>query len=173
LTSIQPQVVVSIAPAPADSSTTVSTATVAISRLVVAQLAIDAPIEVLGVDSDGVMQAPDGPTDVGWYNFSSLPGQGKNIVVSGHVDYHAYGPAVFWRLHELHQGDAVQLLLEDQSVVTYRVVSSKSYDSNNAPVQEIIGSTPSETLTLITCGGTFDARTRQYDERLVVRAMRS
>ena len=146
---------------------------VGIARLVVPALSIDAPMVVLGVDSDGVMEAPDGPADIGWYNFSSLPEQGRNIVVSGHVDYHNYGPAVFWRLKEAKAGEVVQLLLEDQSVVTYKVVSTIDYDAGSAPVQEIIGSTDVETLTLITCGGSFNSRTREYDKRLVVRAIRS
>jgi len=146
---------------------------VGIARLVVPALSIDAPMVVLGVDSDGVMEAPSGPADVGWYTFSGLPEQGRNIVVSGHVDYHNYGPAVFWRLREAKAGEVVQLLLEDQSVVTYKVVSTTDYDARSAPVQEIIGSTDAETLTLITCGGSFNTRTREYDKRLVVRAIRS
>jgi LPXTG-site transpeptidase (sortase) family protein len=146
---------------------------VGIARLVVPALSIDAPMVVLGVDSDGVMEAPSGPADVGWYNFSGLPEQGRNIVVSGHVDYHNYGPAVFWRLREAKAGEVVQLLLEDQSVATYRVVSTTDYEAKSAPVQEIIGSTDVETLTLITCGGNFNSRTREYDRRLVLRAIRA
>src|SRR6266545_286929 len=146
---------------------------VGIARLVVPGLSIDAPIVVLGVDSDGVMEAPSGPADVGWYNFSGLPEQGKNIVVSGHVDYRNYGPAVFWRLRDAKAGDVVQLLLEDESVVTYKVVGTTNYEAKSAPVQEIVGSTDVETLTLITCGGSFNASTREYDRRLVVRAIRS
>jgi LPXTG-site transpeptidase (sortase) family protein len=119
---------------------------VGIARLVVPALSIDAPMVVLGVDSDGVMEAPSGPADIGWYNFSGLPEQGRNIVMSGHVDYHNYGPAVFWRLRDAKAGEVVQLLLEDESVVTYKVVSTIDYDARSAPVQEIIGSTD-ETLT--------------------------
>ena len=66
---------------------------------------VNASIQVLGLSSDGVMQDPKGPTDVGWYdltrsfeNFSSYPGWGGNAVFAGHVDYINYGAAVFWRL---------------------------------------------------------------------------
>ena len=34
------------------------------------------------------------------------------------------------------------------------------------------GPTPKESVTLITCGGTFSSATHQYDKRLVVRAER-
>jgi len=40
-------------------------------------------------------------------------------------------------------------------------------------VAEIVGATPAEVVTLITCSGTFDRQTRQYSDRLVVRAERA
>jgi hypothetical protein len=39
-------------------------------------------------------------------------------------------------------------------------------------VQQIVGPTPNEAITLLTCSGSFDARSRTYDKRLVVRASR-
>ena len=144
-----------------------------VSRLRVPSVGIDAPIVTLGVDSDGVMQSPSTPTDVGWYNFSSVPGQGGNIVISGHVDYINYGPAVFWHLRDLKPNDPIQVVLDDSSVVTYRVTDLTTYDDASAPVQQIVGPTPAETVTLITCTGTFDAQTHSYNERLVVRAVRA
>ena len=144
-----------------------------VSRLRVPSVGIDAPIVTLGVDPDGVMQSPSTPTDVGWYNFSSVPGQGGNIVISGHVDYINYGPAVFWHLRDLKPNDLIQVVLDDSSVVTYRVTDLTTYNDASAPVQQIVGPTPAETVTLITCTGTFDAQTHSYDERLVVRAVRA
>ena len=144
-----------------------------VSRLVVPSLGIDAPTVVLGVTSDGTMQAPSTPTDVGWYNFSSKPGGGGNIVLSGHVDYINYGPAVFWKLRNIHMGDVVHLIQADQSVATYKVTTISNYDSDTAPIKEIIGKTPVETVTLITCDGVFNSNTHEYDKRLVVRAVRT
>jgi sortase (surface protein transpeptidase) len=40
-------------------------------------------------------------------------------------------------------------------------------------VQEIVGPTPNETITLITCTGVFDRNVLEYDKRLVVKAERS
>ncbi len=145
----------------------------AISRLVVPGVGIDAPVVTLGVNSDGVMQSPATPTDVGWYNFSSLPGGGSNIVLSGHVDYVNYGPAIFWNLRELKPDDVVQVVLDNGSVVNYHVTTVTTYDDQTAPVQQIIGATPAETITMITCTGTFDTQSREYDKRLVVRAVRT
>src|SRR6476659_3646847 len=72
----------------------------AATRLVVPRLKIDAATTTLGVDSKGTMQAPGGPMEVAWYKFSSKPNGGGNVVMSGHVDYANYGPAVFARLRE-------------------------------------------------------------------------
>lgn len=145
---------------------------VAAARLVVPRLSIDARTVTLGLDSKGGMLAPTSPTDVAWYSFSSKPGAGGNIVMSGHVDFASYGPAVFWRLRELRPGDIIQILLMDQSVASYQVTTVSNYDARTAPVQEIVGRTPFEIITLITCDGVFDSASRQYDKRLVVRGIR-
>jgi len=47
-----------------------------------------------------------------------------------------------------------------------------SYSLPGAPVQDIVGPTPNEVVTLITCEGTFNTRTREYDKRLIIRAER-
>jgi LPXTG-site transpeptidase (sortase) family protein len=97
---------------------------------------------------------------------------GGNAVLSGHLDYHNYGAAVFWRLKELHEGDIVEVRLADGSILRYRVSLKLSYDARMAPVLEILGPTSKEVVTLITCGGTFDSGSRNYSDRLVVRAER-
>jgi sortase (surface protein transpeptidase) len=62
--------------------------------------------------------------------------------------------------------------LADGTVYKYAVVSKNQYDSGLAPVDTIVGPTPNESVTLITCSGTFNSATHQYDKRLVVRAER-
>jgi len=153
------------APTPVPSSAPVD-------RLVIPKIGVDAAIVVLGVDKNGVMQDPKGPREVAWYNFSAHPGWTGNAVFAGHVDYHDYGPAVFWKLRELHAGDEVDVRLADGSVFKYAVVSLSVYTAGEEPVQEIVGPTDSEVMTMITCTGTFDSRSRQYDKRVVVRAER-
>ena len=165
----QPDVAAVQTASPSPGAQPVSTA--AIARLVVPRLEIDAPAVVLGVDSTGAMQSPSGPTEVGWYNFSSRPGMGGNVVMSGHLDYIDYGPAVFWRLGESEVGDLVELVLADNTVVKYQVSDVERYDEATAPVQQIVGPTDQETVTLITCAGSFDPSAREYNQRLVVRAV--
>ena len=141
-------------------------------RLLIPAIGVDAPVTVKGLRADAVMDVPDGPEDVAWYNFTARPGMGGNTVISGHLDYHNYGAAVFWRLKELREGDMVEVRLADGSVLRYRVSLKLSYDARTAPVPEIVGPTSKEVVTLITCGGTFDSGSRDYSNRLVVRAER-
>jgi len=141
-------------------------------RLLIPAIGVDAPITVKGLRADATMDVPDGPEDVAWYNFTARPGMGSNAVISGHLDYHDYGAAVFWRLKELREGDIVEVRLADGSVLRYRVSLKLSYDARMAPVPEIVGPTSKEVVTLITCGGTFDSGSRTYSNRLVVRAER-
>ena len=146
---------------------------VPIARILIPAIDVDAAVEIRGASADGVMENPTGPHDVAWYNFTALPNQPGNIVMAGHLDYVNVGAAVFYHLDELQPGDEVLLNLEDGTSATYRVTSVHTYDADEAPVQEIVGPTEVETLTLITCGGTFNASTREYDERVIVRAERS
>lgn len=143
-----------------------------IARIVIEKIGVNAPVSVKGIDRNGVMQDPNGPWDVAWYDFSAKPGWGGNAVFSGHVDYVNVGPAVFWGLQRLTEGDIVKVRLTDGTEYEYRVISNVRYSAYNAPVGEIIGSTEKESVTLITCGGTWDARAREYSHRVVVRAER-
>ncbi len=142
-------------------------------RIEVPGVSIDAPVVSLGVLDGGIMEAPHTPTDVGWYRFSAQPGTTGNAVFAGHVDYANYGPAVFYRLRELKAGDVIQVSLEDGSRIAYAVVSADIYDAATAPVQEIVGPTTNQTITLITCTGVFNRNALDYDKRLVIRGERS
>ncbi len=143
-----------------------------VSRLIIEKAKIDAPVVVKGVDEQGVMQSPDNAYDTAWYNFSAHPGAQGNAVFAGHVDYIRVGKAVFWNLKDLVAGDLIQVRLADGTVYTYAVDSLWPYDAATAPVDLIVGPTPNQTVTLITCSGTFNPVTHQYDKRLVVRAQR-
>ena len=141
-----------------------------IDRLLIPKYDVDAPIVTRGI-VDGVMEAPDGPAEVAWYDFSAHPGFGSNAVFSGHVDWHTGELGVFWHLSDLEEGDRVLVRLTDGTEYEYSV-SAKQQVPADENVSEIVGATDSEFVTLITCGGTFSSTTGQYDQRLIVRAER-
>ena len=140
------------------------------SRLVVGKLGLNAPISIKGLGPGGVMQDPNGPWDVAWYNFTAWPGAG-NAVFSGHVDYAGVGPAVFAGLGALANGDTIQFSSAG-TTLSYRVVSNVLYTAGTAPVAAIVGQNGQDAVTLITCGGTWNAAARDYSHRRVVRAVR-
>jgi LPXTG-site transpeptidase (sortase) family protein len=143
-----------------------------IAKLQIPAIKVDAPISVKSVDANGVMQDPNSWNDVAWYNFTGRPGfgSGNNAVFAGHVDYIRHGPAVFWDLNKLKPGDAVNVTLQDGTQYSYRVTQMAVYGGDDAPVDAIVGQTPTESVTLITCNGVFSAG--HYNNRLVVRAER-
>jgi LPXTG-site transpeptidase (sortase) family protein len=145
-----------------------------IAKLVISRFGIAAPVQVKGVDAGNIMESPDGPTNVAWYDFSSKPGRAGNAVFSGHVDYINYGEAVFWHLKDLVAGDTIEVHLQDGTLYKYAVetLTSVQADPTEDQLRDIIGPSTNDIITLITCGGTFSQETHQYDHRTVVRAKR-
>ncbi len=147
-------------------------------RLVVSRLGINAPVNYRGVGGDGVMGNPAGAYDVVWYDFSSFgglggyPGSGGNAVFAGHVDYRGVGPAVFFRLRGVTEGDVIEYHRADGQVVRYSVI----WFADVAPTEDFGGyvtAAAGDVITLITCNGEFDFAAREYSHRRVVRAARS
>jgi LPXTG-site transpeptidase (sortase) family protein len=140
-----------------------------IARILIPDYEVDAPVQTKGIDANNVMEAPDGPENVAWYDFTAHPGFGSNAVFSGHVDYIDYGPAVFANLRNLEPNAVIDVVLEDGTRYRYKV-SSKELVPADTDVSGIVGPTESEMITLITCDGTFNASSGQYTDRLIVQA---
>lgn len=156
-----------VRPSPASTITTAP-----LERIVIPGAKVDAPIVTKGIDANNVMESPDNADDVAWYDFTARPGAGSNAVFSGHLDYVDVGPAVFWDLNDLVSGDDITIRYADGTLVTYAVTAVNTFDADTAPIDQIVGPTLIDSITLITCAGTFDRETGQYDQRLIVRAER-
>jgi sortase (surface protein transpeptidase) len=92
--------------------------------------------------------------------------------MAGHLDYWDVGPAVLYNINNLNQGDTISVTGEDGIVYTYEVDWRENFETANAPLDQIVGPTDNQSLTLITCGGPFDYTNGVYLERTVVRAHR-
>jgi hypothetical protein len=133
---------------------------------------VDAQIEYLQI-VEGVMQNPTGPWVVGWYEQSGGLGEFANLLFAGHVDYWNVGPAVFWSLRDLEPNDPIVVVGEDGQAFTFAVAWGQNYpvaELTSEIIGEIVGPTKRPSVTLITCGGTFNYNTGEYDNRFVVRA---
>ena len=154
-----------------DTTPKVELFTSPIARVRIGKIGVDAAIETKAIDKNGVMESPSGPDTVAWYGFSSKPGLGGNAVLSGHVDYIRKGPAVFWDLKKLIDGDTIDVGLDDGTVISYAVSAVQSYAADEVPMDQVLAQTSTDSLTLITCGGAFTGG--KYTHRLVLRATRT
>jgi sortase (surface protein transpeptidase) len=133
---------------------------------------VDAGIERLRV-VDGAMQDPSGPWEVAWYeNLGGLGGI-SNVVMAGHIDYWNVGPSVFYNLASVQPGDEIIVSGDDGMQYPFVVEWVRQFDSASMPLDEVIGPTEGQSLTLITCGGAFDYVNGHYLQRTVVRANRA
>jgi hypothetical protein len=124
----------------------------------------------LGVTARGAMRVPSLARQAGeaaWYQNSVTPGQRGTSVIEGHVDTYR-GPAVFFRLGALHPGDTVDVRLADGVVAVFHVTGVRQYAKSHFPARTIYRTTRYAALRLITCGGAFDAATRNYLSSVVV-----
>lgn len=136
-------------------------------RIVIPRLKIDADVEHVGLAPDGSMDVPQRFDTVGWYKLGARPGELGNAVLAGHLDSKT-GPAIFWRLKELQPGDEIIVAADDGKERRFVVRELENYPYDQAPLERIFGPTESIGLNLITCIGTFDRRSQNYDQRLVV-----
>ncbi len=129
-----------------------------ITRIVAETVGLDAPVIGVGwvtEDRSGV------PTNIwsvadyaaGWHKNSALPGQGGNIVLSGH---HNIKGEVFRYTIDLNVGDIITIYLGDQpyqyAVVDKFIVKDKGEpDAVRRENAKWIGPFNEERLTLVTC----------------------
>jgi Sortase domain len=138
------------------------------TRLRIAKLGIDSPLESLHLDRQGELEAPKDYARAGWYVDGTSPGDPGPAVIAGHVD-NRQGPAVFFKLHELRAGDLVEIRRGDQWL-TFRVTGTAWYAKSRFPSAQVYGPTPDAQLRLITCGGEFNPARGSYVDNLVVYA---
>ncbi|MHB8577403.1 MAG: class F sortase [Dehalococcoidia bacterium] len=140
-------------------------------RISIPRIGVNARIVPVGEAADGSMAAPNNPYDVGWWEPGFRPGEAGSAVIGGHVDYAGYGAAVFWNLKLLRAGDPIVVAAEDGSSTTFVVSEIDSYAYNDTSViDRVFRAVGEPQLNLITCGGTFDPRTHNYNQRIVVYA---
>lgn len=140
--------------------------------LSVPAIGVSSSLVKLGLKADHTVQVPPLSRDskAGWYTGSPTPGQLGPSVILGHIDSAAYGPAVFFKLGALRQGNMISVSRTDHKVAVFRVDRVVSYAKNSFPTLQVYGNTNNAQLRLITCGGKFDFSTHNYLSNIVVYA---
>jgi len=146
-------------------------------RLIIDSLGVDAPVIELGMDSQNVPDVPLDAGDVAWYNFTAKPGEGGNAVLAGHLNWGG-DPGVFADLADLQPGEIIRVEAEDGREFAYEVSENFTVESRDPDSRWVMAPRPADSLTLITCGGTWvpDPKDERiggnYTDRVVVQAER-
>jgi sortase (surface protein transpeptidase) len=136
-------------------------------RVTIPQIRVTSSLERLSKERDGTVEAPHQWAVAGWYALGPRPGDLGSAVILGHVDSKS-GPAVFFRLRELRQGDLVAVTRQDGSTVQFVVDRTEQYLKQRFPTEDVYFPTLTPTLRLVTCGGVFDPGTGHYRSNLIV-----
>ena len=139
-------------------------------RVVIEAANVDAGVETLEI-VDGIMEQPTGPTLVTWYKETGRLGEANNVVIAGHLNWWNVPEGVFYRLQDLQQGDRVEITGDDGQIYVYEVEWVRQESNLEPPAADVIGPTDTPSLTLITCGGPWNADIAEYEERTVARAV--
>ncbi|GAB3871660.1 class F sortase [Dactylosporangium cerinum] len=145
---------------------------IAPARLEIGRLKLAARVDAVGIDAaTGDFAVPPSIDKVGWYRFGpGLEATAGSIVIAGHVDSAEQGKGAFFRLRELAPGDVLNVTGSDGSLRVFTVVAREVFAKTAVPLERYFARDGAVRLTLITCGGPFDARTRHYRDNVVITA---
>ena len=134
-------------------------------------IGVSAPIVPAGVEQDtGLMEVPENVDEVAWYRHGPKPGQSGSAVLAAHVDLAGEGPGVFFDLGDIEPGDRIVVEFDDGTAQWFTVKARTIYLKDELPLDAIFTRDGEPTLTLVTCGGAFDASARSYDSNVVAYA---
>lgn len=135
-----------------------------------------ARVQPVDLTANKTMGTPKNIADTGWYTQSAFPGQGYGAVL---IDGHNSGinrDGVFAHLDKLKQGDEIIIERGDGKKIHYSVVENQTEslrDAATAGMQRLLTpyDTTKEGLGIITTNGNWVPRDKEFDERILVRAV--
>jgi len=138
----------------------------------IAKIGVAARVMPQTTTKSGALKAPGNVNDAGWFTSSSKPGEGGAVLLDGHVA----GPTqrgVFYNIKKLVAGDVVEVERGDGTVFRYTVVRSTTTDVADTDMSDALLSaeTGNQGLNLITCTGSYDSKSGEYNQRIIVFAV--
>ncbi|WP_433460528.1 class F sortase [Micromonospora sp. CA-248212] len=142
-------------------------------RLVIPGIGVTATVNAVGINErTNEFEVPPSVDEIGWYRYGpGLEADAGSVVIAGHVDSARQGKGAFYRLRELDRGDTLTATGSDGTARRYRVVAREEYAKTKIPLDRYFARDGKPRLTLITCGGPFDAKARRYRDNIVVTAV--
>lgn len=139
------------------------------TRIAIPSLWINAPVDQLGLRSDGTLETPSfaRSKNAAWFKYGPSPGEVGPAVILGHVD-NKTDRAVFFELRRIKVGAKVEISRADGSKLLFTVDSVEQFPKANFPTERVYGQTNSPTLRMVTCGGKFDKARGDYLDNIIV-----
>ena len=130
-----------------------------------------APIQPVGVLSDGVLDIPRDPDRVGWWTGGAEAGEPYGTtVLAGHVDSAVFGIGFLAEMLTMRPGQELKLG-NGQDGQTYLVQTvQKIPKARLAAGTSLFNQNLRHRLVMITCGGPFDRRTHRYRDNVILMA---
>ena len=128
---------------------------------------INSTVTEVGLNEDDTIEVPTSYDKAAWYRLGPTPGERGAAVIIGHVDSYQ-GPGVFFNVGDMRPGQLIDVTRADHSVVHFRVNAINTYPKDLFPTEAVYGPINYAGLRLITCGGAFDEKTRNYANNVVV-----
>lgn len=141
-------------------------------RLEIPAIRVTAPIQPVGLHRETrEINLPGDGDIVGWYQYGpGLRSTAGSITIAGHVDT-AAGEGALFRLGRVPAGAVVTITGSDGAVRSFTVVAREVFAKTSMPMDRLFARDGPVRLTLITCGGSFDAKARQYRDNIVLTAI--
>lgn len=121
----------------------------------------------LGFNEDLSLQVPPDAATVGWFSRGASPGTEGPAVFASHINY-AGKKGGFADIGRLATGDEVVVHRADATSVVFVVDRVERASKKAFPTAAVYGPTTRPEIRLITCGGAFDASTRNYEDNVIV-----
>jgi sortase (surface protein transpeptidase) len=121
----------------------------------------------LGFNADRSLQVPPDAATVGWFSRGAAPGTVGPAVFASHINY-AGKKGGFADIRKLTAGDGVVVHRADGTSVAFTVDRVERASKQAFPTAAVYGPTTRPEIRLITCGGAFDASTRNYEDNIIV-----
>jgi hypothetical protein len=142
------------------------------SRLIIQSVSVDINLIPVGLLEDGSLETPKNWAEGGWYRKGTKTAESGNIIINAHYDDNYGKPAAFWNLRNVKPDDVIEIKDALGRSYTYKI-SEVYYISISDPnrLSVFMNDKSKYELTLITCGGIWDASVHNYNRRLVVKAL--
>lgn len=136
--------------------------------LSIPSLGVFTRVEYVTVDKDNNMDIPKDPNNAAWFKPGTVPGNPGNAVMDGHLNWYGIPQGIFFHLGTLKAGDRLYVRDDKGRDRAFVVTKQLICGFNNCPLVDVFGPTTATRLNLITCDGTFNRTTQNYDKRMIV-----